>query len=77
MADMNDKRALLAFCREVFGTRNMIETDLEEVEMEAVERAFVQGSSGVRIRFTLSDHFLGKVTNKDLSGSMRERLPEG
>ena len=77
MADMNDKRALIAFCREMLGTRNVIGTNLEDVEAEAVEREFVQDRSGVRVQFRVSNHFLGKVTNKDLSGSMRVMLPEG
>ncbi len=77
MVDMNDKRALIAFCREVFGTNSMIGTDLEDVKVEAVDRAFVQDRSGVRVQFTVSNHFLGKVMNKDLSDAMKELLPEG
>ncbi|MDE0123855.1 MAG: hypothetical protein OXN97_04675 [Bryobacterales bacterium] len=73
---MNEKQALIAFCREVFRTRNLIGTDIEDVKLEAVERAFVQDNNGVRVQFTVSRHFLGKAMNQDLIDAMSVLLPE-
>ena len=55
------RKALKKFCESLFATKNLIGTDIEDVSAVRVEREFEQDSAGVRIQFTLSNHFIGKM----------------
>ena len=67
--------ALIEFCRELFGTSNIIGTDIEDVSVENVEREFEQDRVGLRISFTVSGQFIGK-TGKTAHNALEVLLPE-
>ena len=68
-------RALLKFCRSLFETGNLIETDFEDVSVMKVERPFVQDEAGLHVQFTVSWHAIGK-TGKGAHDALEVLLPE-
>ena len=65
-------RALLKFCRALFGRKNLIGTDFKDASALKVNRPFVQGSGGVHIQFTVCWDAIGKVN----SDGLYKLLPE-
>ena len=65
MTDPSDKkRAALAFCRELFGTSNLIPTDFDDVQVfEVTGRDFPQqpDGGGLHVAFSVSWHAIGKT----------------
>ena len=68
-------RALLKFCRSLFETGNLIETDFEDVSVMKVERPFVQDEAGLHVQFTVSWHAIGKA-GLDADAAYKELLPD-
>ncbi len=69
--------ALIAVYREMFGTRNVIRSDREDLKVEAVEHAVVQDRRGVRVQFPVRNQCLGRVMNRGLSDATGCCVPEG
>lgn len=65
MSDALDKkRALMAFCRDLFSTSNLILSDFDDVQaFEVKGRDFPQqpNGTGVHITFSVSWHAVGKT----------------
>ena len=58
---MSKERDLIAFCRGLFSTSNLIGTDFAEVAIHGVEHAFAQDARGVHVSFLVSNHAIGKA----------------
>ena len=61
---MYKTKAMMKFCRDVFGTSNLIASDLDDVQVfEVTNRDFPQqlGGTGVHVTFSISWHAIGKT----------------
>lgn len=55
---------LIDFCRGLFcNTSNLIGSDITDVNVERVNADFPQDRSGIKVTFTVSNHFIGKTDN--------------
>ena len=76
--ELKKKSAILKFCRGVFGTSNLIETDFDDVQFFQVsKRDFPQqpGGDGVHVSFSISWHAVGK-TGKDVYEALDVLMPD-
>lgn len=64
MSDSENWRALRTFAQGVFGKKNLIGTDFADIEVERIDRKFVQGTGGIRVSFSISYHALGKLSGE-------------
>lgn len=55
------RRDLIDFCKNLFTTSNIVASDIKNVIAERIETEFSQDSAGVKIIFTVSNHFIGKA----------------
>ena len=64
---MRKMESLRVFCAKLFGRNNLIGTDIEDISAEPVRREFEQDEAGIRVAFTVSNHFLGKIMDEELA----------
>ena len=76
--DLDRKRAVIQFCRGLFSTSNLIETDFDDVSLVEVKgRDFEQqpGGTGLHVTFSVSWHAIGK-TGQEAHNALHVLLPD-
>jgi hypothetical protein len=76
--EIDEKHAMMQFCRGVFGTSNLIGTDFDDVQVFKVTgRDFPQqpGGDGLHVTFSISWHAIGK-TGREAHDALDVLLPD-
>ena len=72
---MTKIRSLMVLGKAMFCRSNLIGTDIEDVSAKRIPRQTGKDDGGVRICFTVSNDFLGKIMDEKVSVALCDLLP--